>query len=131
MPTDKVTPDADSSSDPWREVGQQFESLGQSLSAAFQKLQHDEATRQAMNDVASGLKTMAQAVSNAVDEAAASPEGQKFRADAERAVDSAAKMGQEAVSEARPKLLAALESMRAGLQSAIAELRGGDEPPES
>jgi phage-related protein len=131
MPSEKEMPEATRSEDPWRDVGDQFASLGRSLSTAFQQLQDDETTQRAVQDLASSVKTMAQAVSDAIDEAAASPEGRKFRADAEQAVGSAHRMGQEAFTAARPKVLAALESMRESLQSAIAELRGNSTTPES
>lgn len=107
------------SSEAWREVGQQFEALGKSLSAAFREAWNDETTREAAKEIESGLRTMSRAVADAVDEAAGSPEGQKLRAEAERVAQSAHEVGSQAVDEARPHVVAALQSIQRGLESAI------------
>ncbi len=112
-----------SAAEAWRRVGEQFESLGKSLAAAFEEAWHDETNRQAVKEVESGLRAMSRAVADAVDEAVESPEGRRLRADAERMAQSAHETGKQVVDEARPQILAAFQSMQQGLQSAIDNLQ--------
>lgn len=112
-----------SSAEAWREVGQRFEALGHSVAAAFKEAWQDEASQEALHEVEVGLQSAARAVADTVDEAAASPEGKQLLEEAERFAQSAQEAGKEALDEARPQLLAALQSVRAGLQSAIDALQ--------
>lgn len=111
-----------SSGEAWREVGRRFESLGKSLAEAVRTAWGDESTQQAVSELESGLRSLARSVADAVDEAAASPEGQKVRTEAERLAASARDATAEATAEARPHVIAALETIRRSVQSAIDEL---------
>jgi len=107
----------------WQQVGEQFEALGASLASAVQTAWADEGNRQAVREVESGLRSLASAVAVAVDEAAASPEGQQVRAEAERAVASAQEAGRQAADQAVPQLASALRALGEGLRSALSELQ--------
>ena len=63
-----------------------------------------------------GLQSMASSVAQAVDDAAASPEGQKFRADAEEAAKSAYEAGAQTVDEVSPQIVSALQQVGDGLK---------------
>lgn len=112
-----------SSAEAWQEVGQRLEALGHSVAAAFKEAWDDEASQEALREVEAGLRSAARAVADTVDEAAASQEGKQLREDAERFARSAEEAGKQAFDEARPQLLAALRSVREGLQSAIDALQ--------
>ncbi|HOU13572.1 MAG TPA: hypothetical protein PKZ84_10690 [Anaerolineae bacterium] len=101
----------DKAQNPWAEVGQQFARLGEGIAAAFTTAWKDEATQGFMHQMREGLEKMAGAVAGAVDNAAHSPEGQKFRQEAEKAVASAATAGKQTVENVRPQLLSALEQL--------------------
>jgi len=97
--------------DTWGEVGQQFAHLGESIAAAFNSALKDETTQGFMQQMRMGLEKMAGAIAKAVDDAAHSPEGQKFRQEAEKAVTSAATAGKQTVETVRPQLLSAMEQL--------------------
>jgi len=124
-----------SSTDPWREVGQQFEALGQSLAAAFRTIWEREENRQHAEQIKSGMEQMADEVTQAVKQAAKSTEGQEVRQQVRKAADSAQKAGKEAFDEARPHLVSALRQVNSELQKVIEQWEAKapeteDAPPE-
>jgi hypothetical protein len=108
--------------DAWRDVGKQFEALGQSLAAAFRAAWESEETRKHTQAMQSGLETMVKEVSRAIQETAASPEGQKARAAARKAAESLRSAGAHTWQEARPHLASTLRQLSADLQKMIVQL---------
>jgi hypothetical protein len=106
----------------WREVGRQFQTLGESLAQAFRAAWEDEENRQHLQDVQAGLEAMAREIGQAVEEANASPEGQKVRGEAEKAVESARAASAQAWQEARPHLISALRQASDELQKMVSRL---------
>jgi hypothetical protein len=106
----------------WCEVGRQFQVLGESLAAAFRAAWEDEENRQHLQGMQAGLEAMIEQVGQAVKEASASPEGQRVREGAERAVDSARVAGKQAWQEARPHLISALRQASDELQKMVSRL---------
>jgi hypothetical protein len=105
--------------DPWAEVGQHFARLGENIAAAFTTAWKDEGTQGFMQQMREGLEKMAGAIAGAVDNAAHSPEGQKFRQEAEKAVASAATAGKQTVETMRPQLLSALEQLNVKIREML------------
>jgi len=105
--------------DPWAEVGQHFARLGENIAAAFTAASKDETTQGFMQQMREGLEKMAGAIAGAVDDAAHSPEGQKFRQEAEKAVASAATAGKQTVETMRPQLLSALEQLNVKIRELL------------
>lgn len=120
--TEKQTTD-----EAWREVGRQFQALGESLAEAFRTAWRSEETRRHVQNMQDGLKAMVDHVDRAIKEASASPEAQKLRAEAEKAAQSARAAGEQTWQEARPHLLSALNQINAELQKMITRLE--DEEP--
>jgi len=106
----------------WREVGQQFSALGDSLSQAFRTAWEDERTRQQLDEVQKGLESMAQQLGRAIDEASHSPEGQRVRREMEKAAQSAHVAGEQAWRDAKPHVVSALRQIDLELQKAIDRL---------
>jgi hypothetical protein len=119
----------DNAQDPWAEVGQQFARLGEGIAAAFTTAWKDEATQGFMHQMREGLEKMAGAIAGAVDNAAHSPEGQKFRQEAEKAVTSAATTGKQTVENVRPQLLSALEQLNLKVRELLDRLH--ETPPQT
>ena len=115
------------SSDAWKEVGDQFAAFGENLAAVFRRAWEDEGNQQALQDVKAGLQSMAASVAQAVDDTVASPEGQKFRADAEEAAKSAYEAGAQTVDEVTPQIVSALQQVGDGLKQMFERLgkKGG------
>jgi len=105
--------------DPWAEVGQQFAHLGESIAEAFTTAWKDEGTQGFMQQMREGLEQMAGAIAGAVDDAAHSPEGQKFREEAEKTVASAQAAGKQTVETMRPQLLSALEQLNVKIREML------------
>jgi len=109
--------------DTWGEVGQQFAHLGESIAAAFNSALKDETTQGFMQQMRVGLEKMAGAIAKAVDDAAHSPEGQKFRQEAEKAVTSATTAGKQTVENVRPQVLSALEQLNIKIHEMLDRMR--------
>lgn len=116
----------------WRDVGKQFEALGNSLAAALRAAWHDESTQRGLREMQTGLETMVNQVSQAVKEAAESPDGQKVRTEAERAAQSLRSASEKTWQETKPQVVSALRQFNAELQKAISRLDESkpDTPPE-
>lgn len=117
--TDRTQP---TPGDVWRDAGKQFETLGQSLAAAFRATWESEESRQHMRAMQSGLEAMVKEVSQAIQEASASPHGEKARAEAHKAAKSLRAAGQQTWEEARPHLAGALRQLSTELQRMITQL---------
>jgi len=120
--TDEHTPE-----ESWREVGRQFQTLGESLATAFRTAWESEENNQHLEGMKNGLESMVDQVSQAVRDAGDSPEGQKVRGEVERAAQSAHAAGEKAVQDARPHLLSALNQVNDELQKIISRMSGESE----
>jgi hypothetical protein len=116
----------------WREVGDQFKALGESLSRAFRTAWESEENRQHLESMKSGLKAMVDQVGQALEDASASVEGQKVRREAEKAAESARAAGEKALEEARPHVLSAVRQINAEMEKWVRRMEGrgqeADEP---
>ena len=125
--TDQTTGQSDTS-DAWRDVGKQFEALGNSLASAFRTMCEDENTRRHMREMQNGLEAMVSEVDKAIKEAAGSPEGQKARAEAERAAQSLRAASEKTWYETKPQVVSALRQLSAELQKTISKLEEQAKP---
>lgn len=117
-----------STSDTWRAIGEQLQMLGEKLAAAFRTAWEDERNRQQLREVQAGLESMAKQLGQVIDEAVASPEGQRVRQEVEKAAHSAHTAGKQAWQDARPQIAAALRRVIAELEkmaSRLEEQEGG------
>jgi hypothetical protein len=115
--TEKAT--GESASAAWEEVGRQFKNLGESLASAFRAAWENEDTRRQVQLLESSLKSAAQEIEKGVQNAADSPEGQKVRAEAQRAATSAQTAGKKAAEDLRPQLMMALRQVNSELQKLL------------
>jgi hypothetical protein len=106
----------------WKEVGQQFESLGISTAQAFRTAWSSIETKNDAQQVKSGLEAMAREVGKAIEETAKAPEGQKIKEEAKRTAESLRVAGTQTVEEARPQIASALKKVNEELQRLIAKL---------
>ena len=120
--TDEHTTDEHTTEESWREVGRQFQTLGESLATALRTAWESEENRQHLEGMKNGLESMVDQVGQAVRDASDSPEGQKVRGEVERAAQSARTAGEKAVQDARPHLLSALNQVNAELQKIISRM---------
>jgi hypothetical protein len=103
----------------WKEVGKQFEALGESLAQAFRTAWDSEQNQRRVQELRTGLESMVRDVSKAIDDSANSPQGQKIRQEAERTAESLKTAGEKTVQEVRPQLITALEQVNVELQKLI------------
>ena len=124
--------DEQTTQESWREVGDQFKALGESLSRAFRTAWESEENREHMENMKSGLKSMVDQVGQALEDAGASVEGQKVRQEVEKAAESARVAGEKALEEARPHVLSAVRQINAELERMVRRMEEreqvGDEP---
>jgi uncharacterized coiled-coil protein SlyX len=112
-----------STDEAWREVGRQFQTLGESLAEAFRTAWESEETRKHVENMQGGLKAMVDKVDAALKEASTTPAAEKLRAEAEKTAESLREAGEKTWQEARPHLMSALEQMNAELQKLIGRLK--------
>lgn len=122
--------------DPWGEVGRQFKTLGESLATAFRSSANDPQTRQHLRNMQGGLEAMVQEVSQVIKEAGAAPPVQEVKARAKRAAESTRVASEQALQDARPQLVSALQQVNSELQKLIDRLAkppagGGPSEPGS
>ncbi len=115
----------------WREVGKQFQTLGESLAAAFRSTAQDAQTRQYLQNMKGGLEAMVKEVNQMISEANVSAKTQGVRQEAEKAAQSARLAADQAMQDARPHLLSALRQVNAELQSLIGRLEPKEPPVDT
>lgn len=117
----------------WREVGNQFRALGESLAQAFRTTWQSEENRQYLQELRGGLEGLADSVGRVVQEASRSPEAQRAEDELRKAAQSAQVAGRQAWQDAEPHLLSALQQANAELQKIIDRMeqrRVHEEPPQ-
>jgi len=122
-----------SSKQAWQEFGHQFQRLGESIAAAFQKSWNDEKNRQWVQEMQVGLKSAVEAMHKAVNEAATSPEGQELRDQAVRTAEKMRDAGEQTAQEMRPHVISALRQISEELQKMVARMEQEDSesnPPQ-
>ncbi len=118
----------------WKEVGRQFQALGESLAEAMRAAWQNEETQRRVQEMRTGLEAMARDIGKAVEDTANSPKGQKIRQEAERTAESVRTATGQAVQEIRPQLIGALQTLNDELQKMINRIEkgsssGGSTPP--
>ena len=106
----------------WREMGRQFQQLGESLSAAFRAAWNDEHVRRQAEHAKGGLEALATEVGKVVTEMAQSPDVRRATSGAVKSVRTA---GEETVQEIRPHLEDALRQLNRELQRFIDGMQAG------
>ncbi len=106
----------------WREVGRQFQVLGEGLAQAFRAAWESDENRQHVENMRTGLESMVDHVSQAIQDACDSPEGQRVRDEVDRAAQSARAAGEKAVREAQPHLLSALNYVNDEIQKIVVRM---------
>ncbi|UCC63211.1 MAG: hypothetical protein JSV36_21155 [Anaerolineae bacterium] len=124
-------PEKQTSEEAWREVGLQFQALGESLAEAVRTAWESEETRRYVQNMQDGLEAMVDRVGGAIKEASTSPEAQKLREEAEKATESLRAAGEQTWQEAQPHLLSALNQINAELQKMIDRLKGEETASEA
>jgi len=122
--------DEQTTEESWHEVGEQFKTLGESLSNAFRTAWEREETRQHLESIRSGLRAMVDQVDGAIKETSTSPEGEKVRREMEKAAGSARAAGEKALDEARPHILSAVRQINAELQKWIRQMEESEQGSE-
>lgn len=121
--TDEHMTDEHTTEESWHQVGQQFKALGEGLAEAFCTAWESEESRQHLESMKAGLESMVNDISQAIQDASASPEAQKMRGEVERAAQSARAAGEKALQEAQPHLLSALNRINVELQEIIDRMK--------
>lgn len=103
----------------WQEVGRQFESLGATLAQALRTTWSRVESNADAQQVKASLDVLLHDVGKAVEDAAASPDGQKLKTEVNRTAQSLRTAGEQTVEEARPQIISALKQINDELQKLI------------
>jgi hypothetical protein len=120
-----------STNEAWEEVGQRFQSLGESLAAAFKSTWENKETQAQWEKVKVDVEAAANDIGRAAKETAATEEAQKAKAEAYKAAAAAQQAGQEMMDDAKPHLLAAFRKIRSELDKVIDSMENSEteKPP--
>lgn len=117
--------------DAWSEVGRQFQSLGQSLAAAFKTALDSEENRQYVQNLQSGLSQAADELAKATRQAVDSEEAQKLQSEVGKAAQSAAEAGKQAAADVQPHIINAFQRIKTELDRAITHMEQKSTPSDS
>lgn len=112
----------------WEEVGRQFQSLGESIAAAFRASAHTAENRQRLEEIRGGLEAMVKDVGQAIKEVSATPEAQQVKHEAGQTAEKLRTAGEETIQDVRPRLVIALRQLNDELQRMIERMEGKDRP---
>jgi dsDNA-specific endonuclease/ATPase MutS2 len=115
----------------WQEVGQQFQALGESLAQAMRAAWQNEETQRRLQEMRTGLESMARDVGKAVEETANTPQGQKIRQEAQHTATSLRTATEQTIQEVRPQLINALQNLNDELQKLVSRIESSPAPGPS
>jgi len=108
--------------DAWRDVGAQFEALGERLSNALRSTWESEETQQRVRSMQEGLESAVTELDRAVKQTYESEQAKKARTEVQKAVVSLREAGEKTWQEARPQVLSALTMINSEIQKLIDRL---------
>lgn len=114
----------DTTSTTWREVGDQFRALGETLAAALRTTWESDETRRGLREMQDGVESMVDSLGQAIKEATSRPAPQQALGEARRVAASARAASQDAWQDAQPHLLSALRQANAELEKVISRMEG-------
>jgi hypothetical protein len=126
--TEQGEPARPASAEAWQEVGRHFQALGESLVTAIRTAWESPENRRNLQEMQASLENLVDGISQTVRESAVSPEMQQAREEAEKAAQSFRTAGQQALEEARPHLLSALQQLRDEVDRMIGGLEEEEQP---
>ncbi|MGB8646334.1 MAG: hypothetical protein WCF84_13940 [Anaerolineae bacterium] len=107
------------STEAWREVGKQFETLGHTLADAVRTSWYSEDNRKRLQEMQGGLESMTKQVSQAIKETAANPSAEQVKEQAVKAAQTARTAGEQTIQEIRPHLVNALHQLNQELEKLV------------
>ena len=114
----------------WQQVGEQLETLGESLAAVFRAAWQRSKDRQDLEQMQSGLESMVQRIGQAVDEAGASAREEGVAEKIEKTAEAFHQAGAQTWEEAKPQLLAALDQVNAELKHLFGDSGEATDQPD-
>jgi hypothetical protein len=114
----------------WREVGEQFHSLGKSLAGAIRTAWDDENNQRRVEQLRGGLESMVTELNGAIKDTADSPKVQNFRTEAKESFRNMRDTGEQAAVEVRPHLVKVLRQINTEIDRAISRMDHNEDTPE-
>ena len=115
-----------SGSQSWEDVGRQFQTLGESIGAAFRSAWGKEETRQSFQKMQTGLEGMVTEIRQAMQETFNAEDVGQLKTDVRKTVGDIAGQGKQTFHEVRPHLVGALQQVNQELQKLIDRMEEQD-----
>ena len=119
--------DQQDQSNPWDDVSNQFKAFGESLTNAVNNSWNDPKTQEIIQQIKTGLNEAADEIDEAYVTIKQDPKVQNFVEDAKETFDQLEETGKDAVEQARPHILKAMESLSEALNTAIDNFKNHNE----
>jgi hypothetical protein len=110
--TEQAEPGRASSAEAWQEVGRHFQALGESLVTALRTAWENPENKRNIQEMQASLENLVDGISQTVKDTARSPEMEQARSEVGKAAASVRVAGRQALEEAQPHLLSALQQLR-------------------
>ena len=110
----------------WEDVGKQFQTLGESIAAAFRSAWGKDETRQSFQKMQTGLEGMVTEIRQAMQETFNAEDVGQLKTDVRKTVDDIAGQGKQTFQEVRPHLVGALQQVNQELQKLIDRMEDQD-----
>lgn len=105
--------------DAWREVGQQFANLGESLGNAFKTAWHDEDNHAFLKELQGDLQSMVSRLDQFIQETSQSEKGQQIRDEAEKMAQSLHDAGSQTYQDYKPQVVNALKQFGQDIEKLV------------
>jgi len=115
-----------SSSQSWEDVGRQFQTLGESVAAAFRSAWGKEETRQPFLKMQAGLEGMVTEIRQVLQETFDAGDVDQIKTDVRKTVEDLAGQSKQTYQEVRPTLVNALQQVNLELQKLIDRMEEKD-----
>lgn len=110
----------------WDAVVEDFQHLGNSLSAAVKEMWSDERNREQLKQFRTGLEDMVKQVGNTIDEASKSEQANNVRQEVKKAATDVRGLGSKVYTDSKPHLVGLLQNISSGLDNIIQRLEKSD-----
>ena len=112
---------------PWDDVASQFKAFGESLSEAVHNSWNDPKTQEVIQQIKTGLNEAADEIDEAIGNIKQDPKVQTFVDDAKETFNQLEETGKDAIEQARPHILKAMENLSGALNKAIDNFKNNNE----
>jgi len=106
----------------WETILKDFQVLGENIAENIKNAWQDENTQKQFSDLRTGLQTVVDQVSDAIDEARQAATSEEVKTEVKKAAGEVKELGAKVYTDTKPHLVNTLKTLSDGLQGIISRL---------